>query len=150
MAALDPTERAIINGLQGDFPLTRRPFREAGNKLGLSEGELIDGLQDLVASGRLSRFGPLWNAEELGGAVCLCALAVPAERFDVVAAAVNAHREVAHNYAREHTLNMWFVVSVERPERIAEVVGEIESETGLTVYVMPKSREFFLEFKVAV
>ena len=64
MTITDPTERAIINGLQGGFPLTRRPYRDAGAALGLSEGELLDGIGQLVESGRLSRFGPLWNAEK--------------------------------------------------------------------------------------
>lgn len=146
----DPAERAIINGLQGGFPLTREPFRDAGAKLGLSEGELIETIRHLVDSGRVSRFGPLWNAERLGGDVCLCAMAVPQERFDAVADLVNAHPEIAHNYERTHALNMWFVVSVERPERIAEVLAEIERETGLPVYPMPKNREFFVGFRVEV
>ncbi len=146
----DPTERAIINALQGGFPLTHEPFRDAGAKLGLSAGELIDGIHRLVEAGRLSRFGPLWNAEELGGDVCLYALAVPRERFETVAAQVNAHPEVAHNYERTHALNMWFVVSAERAERIAEVIEEIEAETRLDVYSMPKTQEFFVGFQVEV
>jgi len=148
MAVFDPTERAIINGLQGGFPLTHEPFRVAGAALGLSEGELIDGVRHLVETGRLSRFGPLWNAEGLGGAACLAAMAVPDERFDVVAEQVNAHPEIAHNYQRTHALNMWFVVSADRPERIAEVIAEIEAETDLKVYEMPKTREFFVGFRV--
>jgi len=80
----DPTDRVIINGLQGGFPLTERPFRDAGHELGLSEGELIEGVRHLIDTGRLSRFGPLWNAEGLGGDVCLCAMAVPAARFETL------------------------------------------------------------------
>jgi hypothetical protein len=45
---------------------------------------------------------------------------------------------------------MWFVLSVEQPEQIESVIRRIEAETGLRVYAMPKTREFFLEFKVAV
>jgi DNA-binding Lrp family transcriptional regulator len=146
----DPTERAIINGLQGGFPVTPQPFRAAGAALGLSEGEVLEGLRQLVESGRLSRFGPLWNAEGMGGAVCLAAMAVPPERFEDVAAQVNAHPEVAHNYERTHALNMWFVISAEQPERIAEVAAEIEAETGLAVHPMPKLREFFVGFRVEV
>lgn len=146
----DPTDRTIINGLQGGFPVTHRPFREAGHALGLSEGELIEGVQHLVDSGRLSRFGPLWNAERLGGDVCLCAMAVPAGRFDDVAAQVNARVEVAHNYERSHALNMWFVIAADRPERIEEVAAAIEAETGLAVYRMPKTREFRIGFHVEV
>jgi siroheme decarboxylase len=150
MHIVDPTERAVVNGLQGGFPLTHRPFRDAGAALGLSEGELIDTVRRLVESGSLSRFGPLWNAERLGGDVCLCGMAVPAERFEEVAGRVNAHREVAHNYERTHALNMWFVISAERVARIDEVVREIEAETGLKVYRMPKSHEFFVGFRVEV
>lgn len=150
MAVCDPTERAIINGLQGGFPLTHEPYRAAGANLGLSQGELLDGLAHLIENGSLSRFGPLWNPEGLGGAVCLCALAVPAERFDAVAAKVNAHPEVAHNYERTHRLNMWFVISVENPEGIEQVICEIERETGLDVYRMPKLREFFVGFHIEV
>lgn len=146
----DPTDRAIINGLQGGFPVSHRPFRDAGHELGLSEGELLEGVQHLIESGRLSRFGPLWNAEGLGGDVCLCAMSVPADRFEAVAEQVNAHREVAHNYERTHALNMWFVISADRPERIAQVAEAIESETGLKVYLMPKSREFYVGFRVEV
>jgi DNA-binding Lrp family transcriptional regulator len=146
----DPTERAIINGLQGDFPVAARPFRAAGAALGLSEGETLDGIRHLVETGRLSRFGPLWNAEGLGGAVCLAAMAVPPERFDAIAELVNAHPEVAHNYERSHALNMWFVISAERPERIAQVAAEIEAETGLPVRAMPKIREFFVGLRVEV
>jgi len=150
MPIIDPTEKAIINGLQGGFPLTPRPFRDAGAELGLSEGELIEGVRDLVGAGQLSRFGPLWNAEMLGGDVCLAAIAVPPERFDEVAEQVNAHPEIAHNYERSHALNMWFVVSAEDPRRIAEVIAEIEAETGLSVRAMPKMHEFFVGFRVEV
>ena len=150
MPVLDPTSKAIINGLQGGFPLTPRPFRDAGAELGLSEGELLEGVRDLVGAGQLSRFGPLWNAEMLGGDVCLAAIAVPPERFDEVAEQVNAHPEIAHNYERSHALNMWFVVSAEDPLRIAEVVAEIEAETGLIVHAMPKMHEFFVGFRLEV
>lgn len=150
MTDLDPRARAVINGLQGGFPLTSRPFREAGRKLGLSEDELIEGVADLVESGKLSRFGPLWNAEAAGGAVCLAAMAVPPDRFEEVADRVNAHPEIAHNYEREHQLNMWFVISSEDPQRIDDVMAAIEKETGLAVRAMPKEREFFVGFRVEV
>lgn len=150
MAVHDPTERAVINGLQGGFPLTHEPFTDVGAQLGLSAGEVIETVSQLLSAGAISRFGPLWNAEGLNGEVCLCAMAVPHERFDTVAERVNAHPEVAHNYERTHALNMWFVVSADRPGRINEVVAEIELETGLPVYSMPKRREFFVGFRVEV
>lgn len=142
MSVIDPTEKAIINGLQGGFPLTPRPFHDAGAELGLSEGELIQGVRDLVGAGQLSRFGPSWNADLLGGDVCLAAIAVPPERFDQVAERVDAHPEIAHNYERTHALNMWFVVSAEDPRRIAEVMAESKRKPALRFMRCRRCRSF--------
>ena len=146
--ALDGTDRAIINALQGGFPISERPYAEAAAKLNIPEQELIDRLGRLVEDGALSRFGPMYNAERLGGAVTLAAMAVPEDRFEEVASAVNAHAEVAHNYRRGHALNMWFVVATERPEDIAPVLSAIEAETGLSVYDFPKQEEYFMGLRV--
>ncbi len=148
--ALDSLDRQIINGLQGGFPVCERPYAEAAAAFGIEEAELIARLDRLVETGALSRFAPLFNAERLGGAVCLCGMAVPAARFDAVAEQVNAHPEVAHNYAREHDLNMWFVLASDDPARIEEVAATIEAETDLTVYRMPKLDEYFIGLKVEV
>ena len=147
---LDALDRKIINGLQGGFPICERPYAEAAERLGLEEAALIDRIGKLVERGLLSRFAPLFNAESFGGAVCLCALSVPQERFEAVTEAVNAHAEVAHNYARDHALNMWFVLATEDPARIEDVAAAIEVETGLTVYRMPKVEEYFIGLKVEV
>lgn len=145
---MDAIDRRIINGLQGGLPLCERPYAEAARQLDLSENELIERLGKLLADGVLSRFGPMYHAERLGGALTLAAMAVPAERFDGVTEIVNAFPEVAHNYARDHALNMWFVVATDHPDRIAEVIDAIETETGLTVYNMPKIEEFFVGLRL--
>jgi len=101
------------------------------------------------AAGVLTRFGPFFDAEAMGGAFCLCAMAVPADRFGAVADIVNAHPEVAHNYERDHALNMWFVLATETLADIDRTAKTIESETGLDVLQFPKLEEFFIGFKVA-
>ena len=145
---LDEIDRQIINGLQGGFPLDVRPYAETAPRFGLSEDTLIERLGRLLQDGVLSRFGPLFDAERLGGGLTLAAMQVPEARFEAVAEIVNGFPEVAHNYARDHALNMWFVVATERPERVAEVLEEIERETGLAVLNMPKEEEFFLELRL--
>ena len=147
---LDAIDRAIINQLQKGFPICERPYQEAAQSLGISETELIQRLQAMLNDKRLSRFGPLYHAERMGGGLSLCAMAVPAEDFDEVAVQVNRFPEVAHNYARDHDLNMWFVLATETPQRIDEVLKEIQARTGYPVYNMPKKQEFFvgLHFEV--
>ena len=146
---LDAADRAIINALQEGFPLSHHPFAEAGASLGLSEEVLIERVGRLRELGVITRFGPFFDAEAMGGAFCLCAMAVPRERFDEVVTLVNAHHEVAHNYERSHHLNMWFVLACERSCGIAKVADTIERETGLAVLRFPKLKEFFIGFRVA-
>jgi hypothetical protein len=56
---------------------------------------------------------------------------------------VNALPEVAHNYERQHKLNMWFVLACEKPDQIAEAAARIEGETGLKVLRFPETKRVF-------
>ncbi len=147
---MDALDRRIVNELQGGFPLCERPYAVAAERLGTTEDELLRRLEALVANGTLSRFGPMYHAERLGGGLTLAAMKVPAADFDRVAALVNAHPEVAHNYEREHAFNMWFVLATETPERIAAVIADIERETGLKVHNMPKQAEFYVGLRFEI
>ena len=145
---MDALDRTLIDELQGGFPIAERPFAEVAARLGCDEATVIERIGALLEAGVLSRFGPLYNAERMGGALCLAAMAVPHEDFERVARLVNRHPEVAHNYAREHRLNMWFVLATETPERLAEVVRRIEEETGLPVHLLPRVREYFVGLRL--
>lgn len=144
VAPLDNIDRAIINALQGGFPICDQPFSAIAEPLGLTGAKLLARIRKLKEAGIISRFGPLWHAEKMGGELSLTAMKVPSERFDEVAEIVNSYPEVAHNYAREHALNMWFVVATEIPGRKAEVLAEIAERTGITPVDMPKIQEFFV------
>lgn len=145
---LDPLDRALINRMQGDFPVCAEPFAVLADELGLTVEALLARLQALLDAGVLTRFGPLYQIERLGGAFCLAALAVPETDFERVAAAVNALPEVAHNYRREHALNMWFVLATETPDGIAAAARAIEAASGLPVHCFPKEREYFVDLRL--
>ena len=145
---MDKLDRAIVNQLQGGFPLCRRPFAEAAKQLDLNEEILIERVKDLLSKKILTRFGPLYDAERLGGAFTLCAMSVPPEDFERVAALVNAHPEVAHNYEREHRFNMWFVLGASSPSSITKTILKIEKETGYPVMNLPREEEFFVELRL--
>lgn len=146
--ALDELDRRIINALQGGFPLSDEPYREAAVTLGLSEEKLLARLKRMLDERVLTRFGPMFQIERMGGRFVLAAMQVPEADFDRIAETVNAFPEVAHNYRREHAFNMWFVLATEKPEGIAEVIGRIEGATGISIAAFPKEREYFVEMKL--
>lgn len=141
---MDSVDRLIINSLQGGFPLCERPYAAAAEAIGLDEDTLLARLEHLLATHTLTRFGPLYHAERLGGATCLCAMAVPEPDFETVAEQVNGFDEVAHNYARDHRFNMWFVIATEHEEQVADVIKAIERVTALRVFALPKLEEFYV------
>lgn len=145
---MDDIDKQIINALQDGFPICATPYRQVAVQLGLGEQELIDRLKTLLDNGALTRFGPLYNAEQMGGALTLAAVKAPTERFDEITEIINSFPEVAHNYARNHELNMWFVIATEPPGQIQQTIGAIEQQTGLTVYNMPKKKEYFVNLKL--
>jgi DNA-binding Lrp family transcriptional regulator len=148
MPELDAVDRRIIDELQGGFPLSAAPYADAAARLGIGESDLLARLRRLLDAGVLTRFGPMYQIERMGGAFVLAALAVPEARWEEVTAAVNALPQVAHNYRREHRLNMWFVLATETPEGIAAAISHIEADTGLRVFAFPKEREYFVEMKL--
>ena len=111
---------------------------------------MLDTLKALLANRTLTRFGPMFHAGEMGGGLTLAAMRIPEQDFDRVTEQVNSFAEVAHNYRREHELNMWFVLATETPEGIAETIGRIEALTGYPVYNMPKEQEFHVNLHFEV
>jgi DNA-binding Lrp family transcriptional regulator len=147
---LTPTDFHLIDKLHGGFPLIDRPFEQVGHSVGMSEEGIIERLKFLLSQGILTRFGPLFQIERAGGLFVLAALKVPDDRFETVAALVNRHPEVAHNYRREHQLNMWFVVATESPVHAQKILDLIQVETECQVFSFPKEKEFFVELRLPV
>lgn len=147
-APLGAADLRLVARLHGGLPLSDRPFADLAVELGGHEEEIIERLRRLLAQGYLTRFGPLFQIEAAGGQFLLAALAVPEDRYAEVTALVNAQPEVAHNYRREHTLNMWFVVAAESPAEAQAALARIEKVTGLAVHAFPKEREYFVELKL--
>jgi len=147
---IDAVDRRIIDALQGGFPLVDEPYRLLADRLGLAEQELLARLERMLAERVLTRFGPMFQIERMGGRFVLAAMAVPEARFESVAGQVNRLPEVAHNYRREHRLNMWFVLATETAAGIDEALARIEADTGLPVYAFPKEREYFVDMRLSV
>jgi DNA-binding Lrp family transcriptional regulator len=148
MISPDTMDRAIINRLQGGFPVCERPYAAVADELGMPEDELLQRLSVLLENGVLTRFGPLFNAERMGGAYSLCAVAAPEKDKPRVIEVINALPETAHHYERDHVYNLWFVLGAADAARIDAAAAHIEDCTGLPVLNLPKQREFFLHLQL--
>lgn len=144
--SLDNVDKQLLNLVQTDLPLVPEPYRELADKLDISEGETLARLQRLCKTGVIRRLGAIFDSRRVGYSGTLCALKVPVERIDAVAAVVNSFPGVTHNYLREHDYNMWFTLLVPSPEKLHRTIEEIKSRTGITnLLLLPATRIFKIQ-----
>ena len=139
---MDELDRRLLNRLQHGLPLVPRPWNAIGAELGVPPRIVRARVQAWLDDGTLTRFGPMFDVAPLGGAFTLAALCVPPSRIDEVAGVLADMPEVAHNYLREHTWNMWFVLACPLPRDIARAIEHIEQRTGLAVLNLPKEQTY--------
>jgi DNA-binding Lrp family transcriptional regulator len=143
-ARLDALDRELLDRFQRGFSLTPRPYAAIGERLGVSEAEVLARLSRLQAERLVSRVGAVVRPHAAGHST-LAAMAVPADRLEDVAAQVSAFAEVNHNYEREHELNLWFVVAAANSAHVAEVLDQIRATTGLDVLDLPLEEPYRLD-----
>lgn len=145
--SLDETDKKILNAIQLDFPLVRRPFLAFAERLGLGEEEVIERIKRLQAEGAIRRIGPIISTKRTGGVSTLVALKAPADRVDEIAQIINGYDEVSHNYLRPAEFNIWFTLSAESEDRMHEILNEIGERTGCEVMNLPTKRLFKIGVK---
>ena len=151
MQEIDDVDKAILNRIQSDFPITSRPYRTIAEDLGLSEGEVLKRVSRLKASGIIRRIGGNFTPEKLGFVSTLCAAKVPEDKISQFAEVVNRYPGVTHNYRRENTYNIWFTFIAPSMHEINANLEQIAAETGVTdILNLPATRVFKIkaEFKV--
>ena len=146
---LDATDAALIDEYQSGFRVTERPFRVLADELGIEESEALDRVQRLREDGIFRRFGAVLNPPVIGSST-LAAVSAPEERFDEIAAIINSHRQVNHNYRREHEWNMWFVVTASDRDTRNEILADIETETGCAVLNLPMLTDYYIDLEFPV
>ena len=143
-AQLSALEKCLLNEYQRDFPLCASPFALIADQQGVTEEEVIETLESLQQRGLISRVGPVF-APQRAGASTLAALSVPGDELQRVADIVSDFEEVNHNYEREHSFNLWFVVTAPDEAHVQRVLAAIEEETGLVVLKLPLERSFYID-----
>ncbi len=140
---INDIDRALLNRIQSDFPLTPRPFAAIGAELELAEAEVLERVRRLKQEGIIRRIGGNFVPEKVGFVSTLCAARVPQEKIDTFSAVVNRHAGVTHNYLREHALNVWFTFIAPSMNEIETHLEAIRRQTGVDqILNLPATRVF--------
>lgn len=146
---LDATDQQLINFFQRDLPVCERPYEAMSRQLGIAEDEVIQRLQSLQDNQVLSRVGPVFEHSQAGASL-LAAVAAPHEQLDLVAARINRAPGVNHNYAREHTYNLWFVMTAPDEETLDERLDELEHQLRLPILRLPMVQAYHIDLSFEI
>jgi DNA-binding Lrp family transcriptional regulator len=140
---LDDIDKAIINRIQSEFPITSRPYLELANELELTEKEVLDRVARLKKTGIIRRIGGNFVPGKLGFVSTLCAARVPADKIEHFARIVNRYPGVTHNYQRDNQYNVWFTFISPSMAEIEANLKKIIEESGVSdILNLPATKVF--------
>ncbi len=140
----DSTDRQLIDLYQRNLPLSERPFLEMARTLGISEAEVIRRLQSLQERQVITRVGPVFEHSRAGASL-LAAVAAPEQQMDLVAARISRAPGVNHNYAREHTYNLWFVMTAPDEDTLQDRLRHLEHQLQLPILQLPMTEGYHID-----
>lgn len=108
--ATDKDQNLLI-ALQRGVQLTRRPFAAIADTLASTEADVLRAARDLFDKGIARRFGAVFDSRRLGYGSTLCAVDVPEQDLERVAALLHPHPGVTHCYERQGRPNLWFTLT---------------------------------------
>jgi DNA-binding Lrp family transcriptional regulator len=143
MPPIDDMDKAILNLIQSDFPITPRPYLAIAQRLCFSENDVIKRLNRLKKKGIIRRIGGNFVPEKLGFVSTLCAAKVPKDKIQSFAMAVNRYPGVTHNYQRDNKYNVWFTFIAPSMKEIEENLENISQQTGVKEIInLPATKVF--------
>jgi len=143
MPNLDDIDKAIVNRIQSEFPITSRPYLAVANELGLTEKEVLGRVARLKKIGIFRRIGGNFVPGKLGFVSTLCAARVPADKIEHFAGIVNRYPGVTHNYQRDHHYNVWFTFISPSMDEIEANLKKIAEDSGVTdILNLPATKVF--------
>jgi siroheme decarboxylase len=131
---LDDVDKKLLNEIQWSFPLAQRPFLEISKRHSISEDEVIRKISRLKQMGLIRQINAIFDTRRLGYKSALIAFSVKADKLDDVAAQVNRHPGVSHNYERNHEFNMWFTLAIPPNDSMKAVLEKMAALEGVVKY----------------
>ncbi len=120
-------DKRLLQLAQDEFPLTDQPWLSIGNRLGITEREVLERIGRLCKKGIFRKVGPALDARRIGlKASTLIAMKVPEERIRKVAKLLSEYEEVSHCYQRKHDYNLWFTVTARDEMELEKILEEIK------------------------
>jgi len=139
-------ELVILKALQGDMPLTSRPFASIAESAGATESEALEAAKALKDRNVLRRIGAILVHQRAGyEGNCMVVWRVEEYRIDEVGAGMAARKQISHCYSRARAqgwpYNLYTMIHAKTESECRQIVESLADEFNVTDYEMLFSRE---------
>ncbi len=136
---LTELEKKILASIQGDIPVIKCPYLGIAEKIGITEDEFLQKLQDLCDSGIVRRFGATLRHQKTGfSANAMVAWQVDENRIDGVGETMASFKEVSHCYRRNPTeqwpYNLYTMVHATDEDSCRKTAEKMAEQASITKY----------------
>lgn len=128
-AEISPREQ-LLNRIQKDIPIVKRPYQVLAQEVGLSEAEALTILREVKAEGVLRQISGIFDTRTLGYKSSLVAARYAEHQLDAGAELINGHPGVSHNYKRNHDFNLWYTIAVPPESDLEAHVQKMHEQSG--------------------
>ncbi|MBC8511419.1 MAG: Lrp/AsnC family transcriptional regulator [Dehalococcoidia bacterium] len=133
---LSPTDRAVVNELQQDLPLTAAPFDLMSAHLSMGVDKFLSDSQGLIHRGVIRRFSASVSHNMLGFvANAMACWKVPADMVETAGREMATVQEISHCYERKASplwpYNLYAMMHAHTKEGCQSIADKLSSDTGL-------------------
>lgn len=114
----DNIDKELLNLLQSEFPISESPFYDLGERLSITESEVIERIKRLKEINYIRQISAIFDTRSMKYKSTLVAMAYEDTNVDGAAEIINQHPGVTHNYKRNHFYNLWFTLAVPPDSKI--------------------------------
>lgn len=145
---MDELDLKLLKAAQDGIRLVERPYLDLGERVGLSEDEVISRLRNLETQGVIRRVAATIGHRALGIlANAMIVWRVPAEDVERVGAVFASSEEVSHCYERataeDWPYNLYTVVHSRSKEECLRIASNLSRDSGISDYrVLFSEREY--------
>lgn len=131
----------FLKSIQNGIPLTKTPYKDIGDKIGMTEDEVINNLERLLDEGKIRRLAASIAHRKIGiTSNAMCVWNVPKERVDEVGKIMAELEEVTHCYERprfpEWPHNVYTMIHGYTDKECEEIIETIKQKTGITDHII--------------
>ncbi len=138
---LSDLEKKVVAAIQGDIPVSRKPYEEIAERVGTDEETVLSVLRDLHERGLIRRFGATLRHQKSGFAAnAMVAWRVEEERVDDIGEKMAENPAVSHCYRRVSTekwpYNLYTMIHARDRETCRALARELSEKTGVADYTL--------------